>query len=129
MRKETGISRFMSPIRYSDEGGPEKNLERIFLETGYSPAAPPRAVRLPGSGGREFVLTNEERQHYAEYAKRATSFARTLAQHGDWSRLDAYQKEEVLKRIYRFAHDAARRDIYRSVYGRVWAGQAKEKQK
>lgn len=129
LRQETMLSRFVSPIRYSEEGGPERNLERLFLETGYSPSAPPRAVRLPGSGGREFMLSPEERQIYGDYARRATTFARELARNGDWTRLDVYQKEEVLKRIYRFAHDSARRDIYRSVYRRAWAGTAEEKAK
>jgi hypothetical protein len=127
LRQENALSRFASPIRYSEEGGPERNLERIFLETGYSPSAPPRAVRLPGSGGREFMLDAREREIYGEYARRATSFARQLARNADWSGLDVYQKEEVLKRIYRFAHDSARRDIYRSVYQRAWAGKAEEK--
>lgn len=124
VRGETAISRFVSPVRYSDEAGPEKNLERLFLETGYSPSQPPRDITLPGTMGRKVVLNRIEREIYGAYSRRATAFARTLAQNGDWSRLDVYGREEILKRIYRFAHDSARRDMLASVLARLRRGEA-----
>lgn len=123
-RSETALSRMVSPVRYSEEAGPEKNLERIFLETGYSPSQPPREITLPGTLGRKVALTRAERDIYGAYARRATDFARTLAKNGDWARVDAYAKEEILKRIYRFAHDAARRQMLASVLGRLKRGEA-----
>jgi hypothetical protein len=119
VRKETVLSRFVSPFRYSDEAGPEANLERIFLETGYNPQAPPRDMSIPGGMGRKVQLSQAERRIYATYAGRATAFARALTTNNDWSGLDVYAKEEVLKRIYRFTHDAARRDIWASVLWRM----------
>jgi N12 class adenine-specific DNA methylase len=120
VRGEDPLSRFMSPFRYSEEAGPEANLERLFLETGYNPAAPPKDMTV---GKRKVLLTAEERAIYAAYASRATAFARTLAQNRDWSGLDTVQKEEILRRIYRFAHDAARRDLNGRILRRVRAGQ------
>ena len=122
-RGEDPLSRFASPFRYAVEAGPERNLERLFLETGYIPSAPPRHMTLPGTRGKKIQLTDEERQVYASYAKRATAFARNLAANGDWSRLDVYAKEELIKRIYRFAHDAARRDLYGRLYRRIQTGE------
>ena len=122
-RGEDPISRFISPFRYAKEAGPEKNLERMFLETGYSPSAPPRHMTLPGTMGRKVMLTQDEREVYALYARRATAFARALTSNGDWSRIDVYAKAEVLRRIYRFAHDAGRKAMYRSVLRRVHAGE------
>ncbi len=122
VRGETALSRFMSPFRYSEEAGPEKNLERLFIETGYNPNAPPRKIAIPGGMGRQIELTPEERRIYALYAQRATAFARTLTTNQDWSGLDIYAKEEILKRIYRFAHDNARRQIFRSVFYRLSTG-------
>jgi hypothetical protein len=121
-RGEDPFSRFASPFRYAEEAGPERNLERLFLETGYSPQAPPRYMSLPGTMGRRVALTQEERAMYAAYAARATAFARTLTANDDWSELDVYAKTEFLKRIYRFAHDAGRRAMYRSVLARIAAG-------
>jgi len=123
-RGEIGISRFMSPFRYSTEAGPEANLERLFLETGYNPQAPPKTMTLPGTMGRRVELTRAEREIYARYAQRATAFARALTTENDWSGLDAYAKEEILKRIYRFTHDAARRDILASIVWRAQQGKA-----
>jgi len=117
-RGETALSRFASPFRYSPEAGPEANLERLFLETGYNPSTPPKSVSIPGGKGRRVELTQQERRLYGEYVRRATAFARTLAKDKDWSGLDVYAKEEVLKRIYRFAHDAGRRELYRSIFAR-----------
>ena len=128
-RGETSVSRFISPVRYSEEAGPEKNLERLFLETGYSPSQPPRDITLPGTMGRKVTLTRGEREIYGAYAKRATNFARTLAQNGDWSRLDVYGREEILKRVFRMAHDTARRDMLASVLGRLKRGEAQVKQR
>lgn len=125
MRGEAPISRFMSPFRYSTEAGPEANLERLFLETGYNPAAPPKDITM---AGRKVMLNAEERAIYAAYASRATAFARTMAQNRDWSGLDTIQKEEILRRIYRFAHDAARRDLYGRVLRRVKVGDFKTKE-
>jgi hypothetical protein len=125
-REEDPVSRFISPFRYRDEAGPERNLERLFLETGYIPSAPPKSLRLPGTR-REYVLSQEERDLYGAYGKRATAFARTLARDRDWSGLDVFQKEELLRRIYRFAQDTSRRAIYTSMYRRVWKGEAEEK--
>jgi hypothetical protein len=124
VRGETAISRFISPFRYSEEAGPEANLERIFLETGYNPALPPKYMTIPGTMGRKVTLTPHERRIYGRYAQRATAFARALTTENDWSGLDVYAKEEILKRIYRFAHDAARRDIMASIAARIRAGQA-----
>jgi hypothetical protein len=123
-RGETALSRFVSPVRYSEEAGPEANLERLFLETGYSPSQPPRDITLPGTLGRKVELTREEREVYGAYARRATEFARSLAKNGDWTRLDVYAKEEVLKRIYRFAHDRGRRAMLASVAARLRQGKA-----
>lgn len=123
-RGELGISRFMSPFRYSTEAGPEANLERLFLETGYNPQAPPKTMTLPGTMGRKVELTRAEREIYARYAARATAFARALTTENDWSGLDVYAKEEILKRIYRFTHDAARRDILASIVWRAQQGRA-----
>lgn len=117
-RGESALSRFASPFRYSEEAGPEANLERLFLETGYNPSAPPRTISIPGGRGRKVELTQDERRLYSEYVRRASGFARALAKNEDWSGLDVYAKEEVLKRIYRFAHDAARREVYRSIFVR-----------
>jgi N12 class adenine-specific DNA methylase len=125
-RGEDPISRFMSPFRYAEEAGPEANLERLFLETGYNPAAPPKDMTV---GNRKVVLTGEERAVYASYASRATAFARTLAKNRDWSGLDVIEKEEILRRIYRFAHDAARRDLNGRIMRRVRAGQYELKEK
>jgi len=122
VRGEEPLSRFASPFRYSEEAGPEKNLERLFLETGYNPGAPPRHMRLPGTMGRRVNLTFDERKAYAGYAQRATEFARTLAKDGDWTGLDVYAKQEVLRRIYRYAHDAGRKAVYASVLGRIGRG-------
>jgi hypothetical protein len=116
----------MSPFRYAEEAGPEANLERLFLETGYNPAAPPKDMTV---GNRKVVLTGEERAVYASYASRATAFARTLAKNRDWSGLDVIEKEEILRRIYRFAHDAARRDLNGRIMRRVRAGQYELKEK
>jgi hypothetical protein len=127
-REEDPISRFISPFRYRDEAGPERNLERLFLETGYIPSAPPKSMRLPGTR-KEFMLSQQERDLYGAYGRRATLFARKLASDGDWSGLDVFQKEELLRRIYRFAQDASRKAIYASLYRRVWAGEAEEKPK
>jgi len=121
-RGEDPLSRFISPFRYAKEAGPEKNLERMFLETGYSPSAPPRYMTLPGTMGRKVMLTQEERELYALFARRATQFARALTSNGDWERIDVYAKAEVLRRIYRFAHDAGRKAMYRSVLRRVHSG-------
>jgi hypothetical protein len=126
-RGETAISRALSPVRYSEEAGPEKNLERLFLETGYSPSQPPRDITLPGTLGRKVTLTRQEREVYAAYSKRATDFARTLARNGDWTGLDVYAKEEVLKRIFRFAHDAGQKQMLASVLARLQRGQAQVK--
>lgn len=123
-RGEGAFSRFASPFRYSEEAGPEKNLERLFLETGYNPSAPPRNMRLPGTFGRRVDLTHPERETYAAYTQRATEFARGLAKDGDWSALDVYAKQEVLRRIYRYAHDAGRRAVYASVLARIARGEA-----
>lgn len=125
VRGETVLSRFASPFRYSREAGPEANLERLFLATGYSPSQPPRSMSIPGTMGRKVELTAQERRLYSEYARRATAFARTLAANADWSRMDVYGQEEILKRIYRFAHDAGRREVYRSIFVRMKAGEAK----
>jgi hypothetical protein len=125
-REEDPLSRFISPFRYRDEAGPERNLERLFLETNYIPSAPPKSVRLPGTR-REYMLNQEERDLYGTYGRRATAFARTLARDRDWSGLDAFQKEEVLRRIYRFARDSSRKAAYASLYRRVWKGEAEEK--
>ena len=125
LRGETGISRFMSPFRYSEEAGPEANLERLFLEAGYNPSSPPRSISVPGGMGRKIELPDQERRLYAAYSTRATAFARELAKNADWDRLDIYAKEEFLKRIYRFAHDAARRELYRSIFVRMKRGEAK----
>ena len=122
-RGEDPFSRFMSPFRYAREAGPERNLERMFLETGYSPSAPPKHMTMPGTMGRKVLLTQQERELYAAYARRATGFARTLTANGDWNRLDVYMKAEFLRRVYRFAHDAGRKAMYRSVLARVRAGQ------
>jgi len=122
-RGETALSRFISPFRYAKEAGPEKNLERMFLETGYSPSAPPRSMTIPGTMGRKVMLTNEERAAYATYAQRATAFARQLTANGDWDKLDVYAKAEFLRRIYRFAHDLGRKAVYRSIMGRVRRGE------
>jgi len=126
-RGETAISRALSPVRYSEEAGPEKNLERLFLGTGYSPSQPPRDITLPGTLGRKVTLTRQEREVYAAYSKRATDFARTLARNGDWTGLDVYAKEEVLKRIFRFAHDAGQKQMLASVLARLQRGQAQVK--
>jgi hypothetical protein len=126
LRGETAISRFMSPFRYNTEAGPEANLERLFLETGYNPAAPPKDLTI---GGRKVTLTADERQLYADYSKRATAFARKLAQNDDWNSLELLQKEEILRRIYRMAHDAARRALQSRVMGRVAHGDYKLKGK
>jgi hypothetical protein len=122
VRGEDPVSRFASPFRYSPEAGPERNLERLFLESGYNPGAPPRYMQIPGTMGRRVNLTFPERQLYASYAQRATEFARTLAKDGDWTGLDVYAKQEVLRRIYRYAHDAARRAVYGSVLRRIQRG-------
>jgi len=122
-RGEDPFSRFASPFRYSPEAGPEKNLERLFLETGYTPNAPPRFMSIPGAMGRKVQLTQQERQMYAAYAARATAFARTLTANSDWEAIDVYAKTELLKRIYRFAHDAARREIQRSIMARISVGE------
>lgn len=127
-RPENALSRFVSPVRYSKEAGPEANLERVFLELGYNPSAPPKTARLPKSN-RDYFLSREERGYYSEFAGRATAFARGLVDQPGWNELDDYQKEEVLKRLYRFAHDAARRQVYQSLYGRIWAGKATEKER
>jgi hypothetical protein len=124
VRGEAAVSRFISPVRYSDEAGPERNLERLFLEAGYSPSQPPRDITLPGTMGRKVALNRAEREVYGAYSRRATVFARGLAQHGDWTGLDVYAKEEILKRIYRFAHDSARRDMLASVLARLRSGEA-----
>jgi hypothetical protein len=121
-RGQDPITRFMSPFRYQKEAGPEANLERLFIETGYSPAAPPKELSV---SGRKIDLTAEERQVYSAYASRATAFARNLAANRDWSGLETIQKEEVLRRIYRFAHDAARRDVGARMLRRVKAGNFK----
>ena len=128
-RGEDPISRFISPFRYAREAGPERNLERMFLETGYSPAEPPRTMTLPGTFGRKVALTQEEREVYAAYARRATAFARGLTANSDWSRLDVYMKAELLRRIYRFAHDAGRKAMYRSVLYRIRSGQFEVREK
>jgi hypothetical protein len=128
-RGETAVSRFVSPVRYSDEAGPERNLERMFLEVGYSPSQPPKDITLPGTLGRKVVLTRAERELYAAFARRATDFARTLAKNGDWGRIDAYGKEAVLERIYRHAHDAGRRAMLASVLGRLRRGEAEVKER
>ena len=125
IRGENAFSRFVSPFRYSEEAGPEANLERLFLETGYNPASPPRELSIPGALGRKIALTAAERRIYSAYAGRATAFARQLAARDDWGSLDVYAKEEVLKRIYRFTHDAARRDVWRSITWRAGAGDVK----
>jgi hypothetical protein len=125
-REEDPVSRFVSPFRYRDEAGPERNLERLFLETGYIPSAPPKSLRLPGTH-REYMLTQQERDLYGAYGKRATGFARKLARNDDWGSLDVFQKEELLRRIYRFAQDNSRKAIYSSMYRRVWRGEAEEK--
>ena len=127
VRGETGISRFVSPVRYSDEAGPERNLERLFLETGYSPSQPPRDITLPGMMGRKVTLNRAERDIYGAYARRATAFARTLAQRGDWTRVDIYAKQEILERIFRFSRDSARRDVLASVLGRLRRGETEVK--
>jgi hypothetical protein len=122
-RGEDPISRFISPFRYAKEAGPERNLERMFLESGYSPSAPPKTMTMPGTFGRKVLLQQNERELYAAYARRATAFARTLTANSDWSRLDVYMKAELLRRIYRFAHDAGRKAMYRSVLYRIRSGQ------
>lgn len=124
LREETALSRFISPFRYSEEAGPEANLERLFLETGYNPSAPPKTMSVPGGLGRRVELTRAEREIYSAYTKRLTSFARELAKNTDFGNLDVYAKTEVLKRLYRFAHDAARRDVQASVIRRLQAGAA-----
>ncbi len=121
-RGEDPLSRFASPFRYAVEAGPEANLERLFIETGYSPGAPPKSLSIPGTMGRKVMLTNEERQLYAAYAERATDFARRLTTNNDWESLDIYAKTEFLKRIYRFSHDAARREVHRSIMARIAGG-------
>ena len=80
-------------------------------------------MSIPGAMGRKVTLTQREREIYAAYASRATQFARNLTSNTDWDGLDIYAKTEFLKRIYRFAHDAARREIRRSMLARVGAGQ------
>lgn len=127
-RQENAVSRFVSPVRYSTEAGPEADLERVFLDLGYNPSAPPRTARLPKSG-RDYYLSPEERGYYADAAARATAFARGLVERPEWKDLNDYQKEEVLRRIYRFAHDVSRRKVYNSLYGRIWGGTATEKAK
>jgi hypothetical protein len=126
-RGETALSRFISPVRYTEEAGPERNLERIFLDAGYSPSQPPRTITLPGTLGRKVDLTSDERRIYAAYAERATAFARSLTKNNDWSSLDPYAKRALLERIYRFAHDAARREMLLSVSRRLAAGKAEVK--
>jgi hypothetical protein len=123
-RPENALTRFVSPVRYSEEAGPEKNLERLFLETGYSPSQPPRDITLPGTMGRKVALTRAEREIYGAYSRRASAFARSLATNRDWKGLDVYAKEELLKRIFRHAHDVARRDMLASVLNRLRRGEA-----
>jgi|GEM_PF-3305563 len=122
-RGEDPFSRFASPFRYSPEAGPERNLERLFLETGYTPNAPPRFMSIPGAMGRKIALNQRERELYAAYAARASAFARNLTSNSDWDGMDIYAKTEFLKRIYRFAHDAARREIHRSIMARIATGE------
>ncbi|HUW55535.1 MAG TPA: hypothetical protein VMZ92_02795, partial [Planctomycetota bacterium] len=57
------------------------------------------------------------------YAERATRFARALTSNANWEGLDVYAKTEFLKRIYRFAHDAGRRELQRSVMRRLAGGE------
>lgn len=124
-RGEDPISRFLSPFRYSKEAGPEANLERLFLETGYNPAAPPKFVTV---AKRKIELTQDEREVYAGYAARATAFARKLAQNQDWSGMSELEKEEFLRRVYRMAHDAAHRDVTMRVIKRARTGNFKLKE-
>jgi N12 class adenine-specific DNA methylase len=118
-REEHPLSRWLNPFRYSVEKGPEANLERIFLDTGYVPQKAPRTVTIPGTGGRKVALTSAERQLYGSYKERATGFARTLAQNEQFLGLEPFQQEELLKRIYRYSHDAAHRAMIASVMQRA----------
>ena len=122
-RPEDVVSRFASPFRYSPEAGPEKNLERIFLETGYIPSSSPKNMVVPGTEGKSIDLTPDERATYAGYASRATEFARGLAEDDSFTNLPPVAQEEVLRRIYRYSHDAAHEALLASVMQRVSGGE------
>jgi N12 class adenine-specific DNA methylase len=124
-RGEDAVSRFASPFRYSTEAGPEKNLERIFIDVGYIPSQPPRTMAVPGANGLRAETSPEERQLYATYARRATEYARGLAQNESFTSLPPLQQEEVLRRLYRFAHDRSRRAMVGSLIQRAQAGGVK----
>ena len=117
-REEHPLSRWISPYRYSTVKGPEANLERIFLDVGYIPSNAPKTLTVPGTGGRKVALTGEERQLYGDFKARATRFARGMAQNENFLALQPWQQEELLKRIYRFAHDAAHKAMVASVMQR-----------
>jgi hypothetical protein len=118
-REEHPLSRWLSPFRYGTEKGPEANLERIFLDVGYIPSRAPRTVTIPGTGGRKAKLTQQERDLYGQFKTRATRFARSMAQNPSFMALEPWQKEELLKRVYRYAHDAAHRAMVASAARRA----------
>jgi hypothetical protein len=72
--------------------------------------------------GRKIDLVQSERETYGLYAQRATDFARALGADEAFAGLDVYAKEELLKRTYRMAHDAAMRQIWASIAERTRAG-------
>jgi N12 class adenine-specific DNA methylase len=113
-RDEHPLSRWLNPFRYATEKGPEANLERIFIDVGYIPSNAPRTVTIPGTRGRKVKLTQEERDLYGRFKERATMVARNMAQNEQFLALDPWAQEDMLKRIYRYAHDAAHRAMVAS---------------
>jgi hypothetical protein len=59
-------------------------------------------------------LTQEERDLYGRFKERATMVARNMAQNEQFLALDPWAQEDMLKRIYRYAHDAAHRAMVAS---------------
>ncbi len=116
-RREHPISRAISPIRYAREQ-PGKDLERVMLDIGYIPSRPPKSITVPGTGGRKALLNQREKQVYANAMQQATEGLRRIVAQPGFMEADPLLKEQVLKRAFRQARDAASRIVLPSVMQR-----------